>query len=691
MRDDLSFTIRIGGIVLLTALVGLGVFLYLGSTAGVYALGIGIPSVIVAAAVVYARQSSPDAAQETSHYFEREAQNVGERMRTLLQQYDRLSDRLDGWDAAEIDDEITYMLDQFAEAGVEFDRATNRFTVSGPGDLREIERLDERIDEIRTELTNAAVRHVDQEADACRAAQEELRNAGLVSEIRDPPEPEATNPADLIGVIDGYDERLDEALTEAVDELGTLAAENDYSGDAVDRGEGAARAALDRGEYAEAAEVLVDTRAEIERDLSAGFEAQREELESLLDTVTSSVVTEYVSPTLVDDVETIQRELADIDSALELSDLEEISDRARDRCTAMVEEMSDTLDDCLDTLSTASVPDDFYEYQSANDEAYVGELDAASDLESFRRTWLTAVGELSSALDAVEEKAAIAEAYGPVSDDIEETLRKEGRVEPADLKVKQPGQFMELYAAETDGVVHEPTTPALVADDFGETYDVTVQAGFEEGGPERPVSVSLDGPTFSESKTLRTHLLDVVTFEDVPYGEYSLEVSTDEDGYAAIDREVAVEDNVEVEALLTEQPLRDSVCDGIEAGARDALEDAESLFADRFEEEEYLSAAMDLPMSEEYVPCMLALWAEEEGLTARRVDGDVLVYDGEQFANRLANIIEHNVSAGDSMSYEEIRNRYLSVPATKELITETIRRSDASTDVECGPRELTKH
>lgn len=691
MREDVRFTIKIGAIVLLTAIIGLGVFLYFGSSAGVYALLVGIPAVIFGSAVVYARRSSPAASPEASHYFEREAQNVAERMRTLLQQYDRLAQQLEGWEPADIEDEIAYALEGFEDAGVEFDRASNRFAVVGTDDLREIERLDDQIDDLRTKLTDAATRHVSNEGQACREAQANLESAELIEETRTVPEPDPADPEDLIQVIEDYNNQLAEALEEAIETLRAIAETNDHAGDAVDHGAGTARSALNRGDYGRVAEVLIETQTELERGLSTDFEMKRDELDTLLDTVTSSVVSEYVDPRLVEDVEAVQGELSEIDTALELADLRELSDHAQDCCTEMVQEMSDTLADHMKTLSTASVPEDFYAYQSANDEAYVSQLQSTDGLEAFRRGWLTAVGELSSALESVEEKAAVAGAYDPVSDQIEETLQTSGRTETSDLKVKQPEQFMKLFAAETNGVTYEPSTPALVADDYGETHGVTVRAGFNEGGPERSVSVSLDGSALSDTKTFQTHLLDVVTFNDVLYGEYTLTVSTEEDGYEAIERSVVVEEGLEVEALLAEQPLQESVCDGIDEAARDALNDADSLFTDRYEEAEYLSESIDLPMSDEYVPCMLVLWAEREGLTARQVDGEVLVYDGDQFANRLSNIVEHNISTGESMSYEKIRNRYLSVPATRELITETVQNSEVASEIECGSQQLTKH
>jgi len=691
MRDNTRFTLQLGGIVLLTAAVGLGVFLYVGSQAGVYALGIGIPLVVVGAAAVYARRERPSKAPQTSRFFEDKAEQVAERMRTLLGEYDRLDDRFSDWDSADVDDELAYVVEQFADAGVEFDRATNRFDVVAGGEVRDIERLEERVDELRAEVGSSAARHVERERSACRDAQAALVDAGLVDEVRDLPTADSEDPDELLATVEAFDDRTREALDEAVESLHDVADANDRAGDVVERGAGTARSALDRGDYEGVADALLETRDDLKRDLSADFEAERDALESLLDTVTSSVATDYVGRSLVADVEDVQRELDGIDTALELSKLESLTERTTDSTTAMVDEMAAELDDRMETLASSSVPEDFYEYQPASDEAYGSRLRSADGLDEYRSEWLTAVGELAEALDAVEDEAAVATAYDEIADQIGATLRESGRVEPGDLQVKRPNAFMELYASETDGATYEPSTPAVVADDFGESYDVEVQAGFAEGGPKRTVEVALEGASYDASETVETHLLDVVTFEDVPYGEYTLSASTDEDGYAPVEREVVVDSgDAEVEALLEEVELREAVCEGVEADARDALADAASLFADRYEDEEYLSETMDLPMNDEYVPCMLALWAEDEGLTARRVDGDVLVYDAEQFASRLSNIVEHNLSAGESMTYDDVRDRYLSVPASRALIVETLRGSSVGADVECGPQELSR-
>lgn len=688
MNDDTKFTLQIGGIVLLTAAAGLGVFLTVGSEAGVYAIGIGLPLVVVGSAVVYARRERPGRAPQTSRFFEDKAETVAERMRSLLGEYDRLDDRFSDWDASDLDDELRYALDQFADAGVEFDRATNRFDVVGDGEVRDLERLQERVEELRTELGASAARHVEREREACRDAQRSLVDAGLVDEVTEPPVVEGEDPEELLATVDVFDECVADALEEAVESLYEVADANDRPNDIVDAGAETARSALDRGEYERVANGLLETRDDLERDLSADFEAEQDILASLLDTVTSSVVDEYVSRSLVADVEDVQRELEEIDTALALSDLESLTERATDSATAMVAEMAAELGEDMETLAAADVPADFYEYQEASDEAYIDRLQAADDVEAFRSEWLTAVGELSVALDAVEEKAAIASAYGDIAGEIDTTLRETGRVEPSDLQVKQPGDFMELYASETEGATYEPSTPAVVADDFGESYDVDVTAGFAEGGEERPVTVSLDGSSFDASETVETHLLEVVTFEGVPYGEYTFSVSTSEEGYAAVERSVVVDGATEFEARLEETTLRETVCEGVEVDARDALGDAASLFEDRYEEEEYASTAMALPMNDEYVPCMLALWADDEGLTACRDDDEILVYDHEQFTNRLLNIVEHSLSEGESISYDEIRNRYLSVPASRELIVETLQGTSA--DVDCGPEELSR-
>ncbi|SDY79172.1 hypothetical protein [Halopenitus persicus] len=690
MKNNVRYTLQIGGIVLVTTILGLGAFWYFGSEVGFYALIVAIPTVVIGAAIVYARQSSATGGGGTTQYFEGKAQRVGEDVRDLLREYDRLAGELSEWDTDPIEEEVTYLLDQLAEAGVEFDRAANRFEVTGTGEVRDLERLEDRVSELRSEIADSARTHVHTKLEDCADAQRRLKDAGLIDRVREPQAPDGNSFGALLDAIDDADAAMDAAIDDAAAELDAIAEATDAPLDPIDRGVGRADDALAEGEYHAVADALLDARDDLERDLSTDFESERSSLESFVDTAASSVVTDYVSPALLEELEDVHEELETVDSALDMARVRELTEETRSVCTEMIESMSTELDEHLRTLANADVPDDYYEYQSAADESYVSDLRAASDLDDYRSVWLNAAGELSAAIDAVEEKAAVAEAYGTVEDDITETLRATGRVEGDDLHVKQTAAFLELYADLHEDVSYEPSTPALVAEDFGEAYDVTVQAGFDEGGPKRRIDVSLVGGSLEESRTIETHLLDVVTFEEVPYGEYDLTVTTDEEGYGSVEREVVVDEDVELEATVPEIALREEVCAGIEDDAREALPDARDLFESEYGETEYLSTSMDFPMSDRFLPCLLALWAEEEGLTATRADGEVLVYDGEQFGNRLANIVRHNLAEGESIPYTQIRNRYLAVPAPDELIVDTLQESPVASDVECDETEVTK-
>lgn len=691
MRTDMSYTLRIGGIVLVAALVGIGAFLYFGSEIGVYAVLVGIPAIVIGAAVVYARQSTPSASKQTSKFFERKGQRVGEDARSLLTTYDKLRSTLTTWDPEGLDGEVDYLIDRLADAGVRVDRETTRYEVVGEGDVRELERLEEDVDDLRVELSDAVSRHVDRDRDACLDAQERLRDANLIAEIRNPDPPSSEDVADLIDAVERHREAMIDAIDEAVHELETIAATNDYAVAPIERGDERARDAVDDGSYDGVADALLDARSELERGLSQEFQDTRREMESFIDTVESSVVDDYVRPRLLDDLVEIKDDLTAVDSALDLADVERLTGRTRDLCTEMVTSMSDDLDDALRTLAEADVPSSYYDHQPAADDAFVRQLEATDDLSSYRSQWLNAVGELSSALDDVEEKADVAEAYDVVEEDITEALRRQGRVEPDDLRgMKMGEEFLELYAEANPEVEYEPTIPALIAEEFGESYDVSIQAGFPAGGPKRRVTVDLDGAAGPHDAEFETHLLDVVTFEDVPHGEYTLTVTTGADGFGEVERDLTVDDDREVEVTLPEIELREEVCADVESDARAALPDAAPLFADRYEEEEYLSADMGFPMNDEYVPCLLALWAEDQGMTARRVDGRVLVYDGGQFESRLTNIVEHNLSSGEAIPYTEIRNRYLAVPASDDLIAKTLESSDVASAVDCEPQRILK-
>ena len=689
MNRQRNVTLGIAGTVVATAIVGIGVFLYFGSQLGVIALVVGIPTAVIVGTLVYVRSVATRPGGSAHEFVRQQGRTAGDELRKFHTEFSSLSERHPRWEPTTVISEFEHLQGALREEGVDFDPSDGTYSVSttdaNPANLED---LTGKIPDLQDDAEAAFESFVRAELDRLDGLADRLVEEGLANKASIAPNSIGEDP-------DEHEEALDDARTAlgsriegAIDRLGALAAEQPDAdlGDHLDSASDDAA----EGRLEDAVDTLTAARAALESDLSTRFEADREELTSLVDVVLSSSVDEYVPADMIDAVERLKRELDGMESALDVDELDIVRDETRDACIEIVEEMASILDDDLSTLASASVSVEFYSRPEVADEDHVARLRGAATVEEFRRQWLQSVGELALAIDEISEKAAVAQAYPKISDRIDDALREHGEVTGEDLPVTEPGLFMGLYASDHPAVTYDQATTRLIAEEASETYTVTVQAGFEDTGEKRAVTVTVTDDDREWTDVSRFNFVDEFTFEDVPYGEYTVTAVADEEGYGSPERSVFVDDDVRVELTVPEVALREQVCDGIESDVRNVLDDVAPRLTERFETEEYLAEGMEFPFVDEYVPCMLALWAEREGMAVRHDDGQMLVFDEGRLRSRLSNIVEYNMEPDETMAFDAVRNRFLEVPASDELIVEILADSAVASEIELHETEMEK-
>lgn len=698
MKQNQKAALGIGGIVLVVTAVGVGLFLYSGSRLGVTALVVGIPSVLVIGVGIYVRNVIERDTTGTGDLMRQRARQTADRFQAFWRTDDRLRESYPGWERDALDDDVRRMLDELDDNGVAFNQSDGTYHVTGDGSVGVLDVLDEEIEDLEGQARESFEAFVATELTTASDALDRLRNAGLVSG-HDLPSADLVDELDESGYPEEHEELLSEAREEfvdgveaAIDRLRTVGADETGGGslpDGVERRFEEARDAAEAADYDAAVDRLLDSRDVLTDDLADGFERRRSDLVSLADAVESSVVDDYVSGSLVERTRNVAERARGLDSALDADELDELGRELRGACTEMVAEMEEDLADDVETLEGADVPREFYSVPPAVDEAFVDRLDAADGLGEFRSRWLAAVGELSEGLDATATKASVAEGYPDMAERIRAELRRTGEVTGDDLPAKEPAAFMELYAVANEDATYDPSGPAVRVTGGGETYTLTVRPRFESGGDERELTVTVTGPEVERSRSATTHVAAELRFDSLPYGSYEVEASATDDGYATERTELTVDEDRVVEFVLTEQPLRERLCAGIDVDLESDLPEIAPEFESHFRDQGYLTDRATFPVTDDYIPCLLALWAEEAGHQLREDGGSVLVYDHEKLRNRVETILRHDLD-DEPMTYETMRSRYLTVPASDELIRETIRELELDEPVAVGDEEVRK-
>jgi hypothetical protein len=699
MKRETKSALGIGGIVIVAAAVGLGLFLFTSSQLGVGFIAIGIPTLLVVGVGVYVRSVVSRQGTSESNYTKQQATETATGLRDFHTEFEALRNEYPDWTADDVETDVEQVADDLEEQGVSFDTAAGTYSSKrfGSADIQDLERIQSDVRDLDSTLTDSFEEFVRSELRRLRDTLGRLEDADL-ADVRSWRGQQAVDDASheieaLEDVLADHRADATEVVERASDEVEALLGDVDGRvDDAQVRGlleDAQSRAEAD--DYDGAVDAVLDAQAALEGDLSGRFEADRESVENVLEAVQSSVVEEYVSNRHVERVEEIDAAMASLDSALDVSDLREHRDDLREVCIEMVAEMEGDLEDDLSALGRADVPADYYEWPSAGDEEYESRLRRTDDLDQFRLTWTGAVGDLSNALDDLSEKASVARSYDDIESVIDQEIRASAEVTAEDLPVKDAGAFMDLYARKHAEVSYDSSGPALVAAGDGETHDVTVFAQFDEGGPKRGVAIEIEGTAHDDSEHRRTHLAEEVTFEEVPFGEYEVRAVPDPDDYRTPTETVTVEDDARVELTMDEVGLREQVCEGVEADIREYLPDLEDDLTDQYDDEGYLAASMDYPITDDYVPCLLAIWAEEADLSVTRTDADgVVAYDGEQLDREVEMVVQHNLGEDETMTFDDFRTRFLSAPLPDDVIREAVADAEFGESVELTSDGVTK-
>ncbi|MFD1645832.1 hypothetical protein [Haloarchaeobius litoreus] len=684
MKGQTRAALGIGALTVLLAAVGAGLFVFASTQLGVYFVVGGIPVVLLVVAVAYVRGvlSGED---NTGQYVEQRTKQVGESLRDFWRSLSTIEEAYPRFDASTLRSRADSLVSDYEGQGGQFDRSSGSFSVgkgASSGELQELERIDAEVTTLAADRDDQLYDFVRDELDALHGDMRALADADIAAEPPEPPEaptPDQGAPSglaywDAVGeALDDYRTEADATVDDAIARVRDIQrnATDAYDEAAVDRHLEDAEADRRDGEFGHAVDAVLEAQATLESELSGSFDQDREELDVFVDTILDSGAEQFVDAELFDQVRSVQRELDALDSALDVGSLSEHRQTVRTAALDIVSALEAEADRHVRTLDDADLPAGYYSRPDVVDEDHVDELRAIGPVRDLDREWERAATDLADAVGTVKTKATVVEAYDDVSETIEQELRQHGTVTEDDLPVRHAGQFFGLYFRRNPDVEFDPDAPALHRGDV-ETYAVDVTVSYDEGSEaKRRATVTLDGGEYDGREVVETHLVGTATFADVPFGEYELVVAPDEDDYGRVERTVHVEGDTDVSVDLEPVTLVEQLVDGRGDEIAEHVTEFAPRLRDRLDEEGYLSTEMAFPITDDFVPGLLAKWADREGYAVTRTDdGTVIVYDDSQLSQEIMNVIQYNLDEGERLSYERIRSNYLSVPVPNTVIEE---------------------
>lgn len=677
MKRQYIAALGIGGIVLMTVLIGLGVFLYFGSQAGVYVIGIGAPLVVVIATGLYVQQVLNRGSTSQSDFVQQAARSAGKAFRDELTVFNRLESTYSRWEPDTVQTQAQQLAADFGDAGVDVDLDAATFTIQSPDRVQEFDRLEEEVDAFAASRDEEFLSFAGSEINRARDGAATVTDSAGINDLNENASLEAAE-----RMLSDARETAAMAYREAAERIESALEEYDGDRARVESHLTNAHELIESHDWEGALNALRQAHQTTESEVYEAFSADYETVEQLLSTVESVDVEPYADERDIETFVEARARLNDIDTVLAGDELDALETEVRAAAGRVIATLEDELQRHISVIRDADVPKEFYTVPSAAATDYGERLAETDHLAAFREGWLSVTGELLEAIEKAERKASVADSYAIVEERIIDELRSTGQVTGTDLPVREPEQFMSLYADTHPEVEYDSVTPELLAPDSGESYELTVNARLASANDEEHELVTaLSGKGVERQKTTSTDVGTETTFKDVSYGEYTVAARTPSEAFTDQEQTVNLANDESLDLVLSKVSLRDRVCDGDEDEVRNQLSTVSDRLTEEFEREEYLTPESSIRIADEYIPCLLVLWAEETGHEARMDDGQLLVYDDEQFRSRLETITTHNLTDGDTMTYNAMRRKFLSVPASDELIAGTLRELNTGVSI----------
>ncbi|GGI96677.1 hypothetical protein GCM10008995_03380 [Halobellus salinus] len=667
-----------GGVVTALAAAGVAVFLFSGSSDAVLFFIAGVPVVLILGGVAWHRRETRSSGT-TSPRIESMTDDLADDVEELFVTYRRLETETP-WDPSAHADSVQ---------GIKRDLENRGFEITTGGDTVDVTVTDypmgmgalsqhrTAVRDARDALESEYRADIDAQIEAMSDQIDRLIDGNLLDPsaagaVADAPAVGA-DPGRLAGVLGDRRKTFQDLLDDAESKVHSVTGERVVEWSAVE-------GRIAAGQYEAAAEHVLDPDGATPPDPGP----KKAELLELIDTVESSVAAQYADPARFETLGEVRGEIEAIDSAYEVDELDErLRPRALRASAEVLTDMREELTGYIEQFSRSNVPDGFFERPGVLDRSLESELRGASDLDAFRTLWTGMADDLAAALDTAGERDGALRAYDDVVNIVERALATDGEVTESDVPYDPAEPIMRLYAHRNPEVGFMPGRPALTQDTevIGQQFGLAVDVQLDP--PEtRDVTVAV---TIRDETHRRTRTLEGsgrIGFDGILGGQATVAASADDDRFGSRETELTLDRDRTVNLQLSEETAIERLCAGVETNAELLLTEVEDDITARYESEQYLTDGMDLGVQDEYTQCVLALWADNAGLSVQVETDSVLVYDRQRMQNQLVDLTEQRVGDAGELAYETMRERFLKPPASDALIRDILAQAELSIDVE---------
>ncbi|GEM_PF-5691460 len=421
---------------------------------------------------------------------------------------------------------------------------------------------------------------------------------------------------------------------------------------------------------------LIEVMESLESSAGSDFDSYKNNLlfsiERMLAAVENKIDNEYTQKLII-----LESRLKRLESASKIGELQQIEPQIIPAANEIANYVYENINNNEARIKQADFPQLFYPARQSFEKEYTDLLNEPG-VGSYSGKFSSLLMVMMPVMERSALKAKIIEIYKKLENRIKSEIETRGKVTTADLKVKNPEEFMELYSYFHPDVSYDSSQKILTAHVMRSLHKACVRVLNNDNQPLSGAEVSLR----LDDKTIRKEVSDKdgnAILANLSRGSYKLLIKHNK--YENQIKRIELDDDLSFEIRLNEVSPGKKLCNDREESLQKSLFKFKDIIQKEIESNRYILSTYNLKLRAEYIPCLLYLWSKDnDRVKFIKYQKDYMVYDVGILQKEIETLLEENIEIGKKEKIQELTEGYLSAPLPVEEIVAIIERLKKESD-----------
>jgi len=402
-------------------------------------------------------------------------------------------------------------------------------------------------------------------------------------------------------------------------------------------------------------------------------------IEKILTTVENKIENEHTQK-----LSTLRSRVRILESASKIGDLQQIEPQIIPLASEIAKNVYETINNNEARIKQANFPQLFYPARQSFEKDYT-DLQIEFNVGYYSEKFSNLMNIMIPVLEKSDLKAKVIGIYTKISPRIQSAIENKGIITSAELKVKNPEEFMELYSYFHSDVTYNSYEKTLSSQNMLSQYKVSVRVFNEENLPlsGADIILKMDDKPVKKGKSDET---GKVILDNLNKGNYKLLIKCDD--HKTQIKKIELNSDHEFEIKLSKISLGEKLCKENEELSLKKLAKIKDIILKEIESNKYIKSTYNFKVNPGDIPCLLYLWSKSNNNTRlTRSGNEYILYDVNKIKNDIEIFIKENVIPGEKTKISDLIDLInlpdpLPINEIISLIDELIKESDSYRNVE---------